>query len=338
MAARKRGGGKASGGRRPGEFALIDRYFRPLAGDRGAFGLADDAALYRQRPGEDLVLTADMIVTGVHFLPDDAPGSIARKALRVNLSDLAAKGAAPFGYLLSLALPADWTEAWVKAFAAGLAGDQKTYGVTLLGGDTTRAAGGLSIAITAVGRIPKGEIVLRSGAKAGDAVFVSGTIGDAALGLRARKGIIAGKTRAMKHLLDRYLHPQPRVALAPVLRRHATSAIDVSDGLIGDLAHICATSRAGAEIDADRVPLSSSAKILLAADAGLLQVIFNGGDDYEILATVPEPAASAFARDARAAGVEVTRIGGILAGQGPPVVHDFAGKPIRITTKSHTHF
>ena len=323
---------------RPGEFALIERYFRPLATDRGAYALTDDAALYRQRPGDDLVLTADMVAAGVHFFADDPPDSIARKALRVNLSDLAAKGAEPFGYLLSLALPADWTEAWLKGFAAGLAADQERYGVTLLGGDTTRAAGGLTIAITALGRIPKGQMVLRSGAKPGDAIFVSGTIGDGALGLRIRNGALSGKTKGAKHLLDRYLHPEPRVALAPVLCHYASSAMDVSDGLVGDLAHICDASSVGAEVGAPLVPLSSAARAALTADPLLLSAILNGGDDYEILATAPHAVAAAFAFDAKAAGVPVTRIGEIRAGKGAPVVRDAAGNVVKLGSGSHTHF
>jgi thiamine-monophosphate kinase len=323
---------------RLGEFALIDRYFRPLAGDPGTFGLSDDAACYRQRPGDDLVLTADMLAAGVHFFADDPPDSIARKALRVNLSDLAAKGAEPFGYLLSLALPADWTDAWLKRFAAGLAADQRYYGVTLLGGDTTRAAGGLTIAITAVGRVPKGRMVLRSGAKAGDAIFVSGTIGDAALGLRLRKGMLGGKARVTKILLDRYLHPQPRLRLTPVLRRYASSGMDISDGLIGDLAHICDASSVGAEVSGHLVPLSSAARATLAADPRLLSVVLNGGDDYELLVTVSPSAAKAFAAGAAAAGVPVTRIGEIVSSKGAPVIRDAAGKVVKLVTHSHTHF
>jgi thiamine-monophosphate kinase len=320
--------------RRPGEFALIDRYFRPLASDPGAFGLTDDAAVYRQRPGDDLVLTTDTVAAGVHFFADDPPDAIAKKALRVNLSDLAAKGAEPFGYLLSLALPNDWTEAWLKRFTAGLASDQKAYGVTLLGGDTTRAAGGLSIAITALGRVPKGEAVLRSGARPGDAIFVSGTIGDGALGLRMR----GKKGRGVKHVVDRYLHPQPRLALAPVVRAHATAAMDVSDGLVGDLAHICDVSGVGAEIAVEDVPLSAAAAGMLTANPKLLPVILNGGDDYEVLATVPPAAEDTFAEDADASGVSVTRIGTIAAGKGPPIVRDRSGRAIRLSATSHAHF
>ena len=324
--------------RRPGEFVLIDRYFSPLATDGGAFGLKDDAAIYRARPGEDIVVTADTVVESVHFLPGDSPAAVSRKALRVNLSDLAAKGATPFGYLLSLALPAGWTEVWVKGFAKGLAADQKRFAVSLLGGDTTQASGGVTVAITALGRVPKGEMVLRSGARPGDGVFVSGTIGDGALGLRIRRGKLSGRAKGAKHLLDRYLTPQPRTTLAPVLRRYASAAIDVSDGLVGDLGHICDVSGVGAEIEARLVPLSSAAKAALAGDSSLLSLILNGGDDYEIVATVPESREAQFVGAAKAVRVAVTRIGTIVAGNGPPVVRDASGHAIRLGTKSHTHF
>jgi thiamine-monophosphate kinase len=323
--------------KRPGEFELIDRYFRQLASEPGAFGLADDAALYRQRPGDDLVITTDMVVSGVHFFEGDPPDSIAQKAVRVNLSDLAGKGAEPFGYLLSLALPAKWTEAWVKSFAKGLAADQKRYGISLLGGDTSRASGGLTIAITALGRVEKGRMVLRSGAKVGHAIFVSGTIGDSALGLRIRRGEIE-KRKGAKHLLDRYLHPQPRTALAPLLARHASSAMDISDGLVGDLAHICTASEVGAEIGAYRVPLSKPARTILDRKPGVLAAILNGGEDYEILATVPTSSMVEFAAEATQSGVPVTRIGTILRREGPPIVRDETGKVIKLAANSYTHF
>src|SRR5690606_19603926 len=167
---------------RPGEFGMIARYLRPLASDPGAFGLTDDAAALAPEPGFDLVLTKDMVAAGVHFFADDPAASIARKALRVNLSDLAAKGAEPIGYLLGLALPADWTEDWMAEFSAGLAEDQKRYGLSLLGGDTVKSPDGLMLSVTAIGQVPSGGIVRRAGAQAGDLIVVSGTIGDAALG------------------------------------------------------------------------------------------------------------------------------------------------------------
>jgi thiamine-monophosphate kinase len=326
----------ARASRRPGEFELIARYFRPLAQSSGAFGLTDDAALVAPKTGEELVVTCDAIAEGVHFFRDDPPESVAAKALRVNLSDLAAKGATPFGYLMALALPQDWTEPWLRKFAAALAEDGERYGVTLLGGDTIRAAGGVTVSITALGWLPKGAMVLRSGAKAGDIIVVSGTIGDAALGLRLRRD--RDTTGTGKALVDRYLKPQPRVGLAPLLRRYATSAIDVSDGLIGDLAHICDASGVGATVQLDAVPLSPAARRMVDRDSLLLPVVLNGGDDYEILATVPPRDADAFVAKSAAAGIPVARIGAITAERGYPVVMDSARRPVPVPQPSHTHF
>lgn len=324
---------------RPGEFELIERYFRPLAGDPGAVSLTDDAAVYNPPNGEEVVLKADLIAEHIHFFPDDPPRSIAHKALRVNLSDLAAKGATPVGYLLSLALKEDWTEDWIAGFASGLAADQARYGVTLFGGDTSRAAGGTVVSVAAFGRAPVGSIVRRAGAKPGDIVFVSGTIGDAGLGLRVRMGTIdamlAGKSA--DHLLDRYLHPQPRVELAPVIRRFATASLDVSDGLVGDFAHICKQSGVGGEIDAGSVPMSAGAKALVASDPTALATVLTGGEDFEILATVRPSDADAFAVAAAEAGVPVTPIGRVVEGKGPPVVLGRDG-PIRLDQFGYTHF
>jgi thiamine-monophosphate kinase len=327
-------------GERLGEFGLIARYFRPLASDPGALALTDDTALVRPKPGEELVVTTDLLAEGVHFFGEDDPACIARKALRVNLSDLAAKGAEPVGYLLAIALPKDWTEAWVRRFAKGLKGDQDLFGISLLGGDTSRASGGLTIVITALGRVPKGKMIRRKGARPGDLVFVSGTIGDAALGLRLRLGSIDGAPagRAVKHLLDRYLHPQPRAQLASVVRRFATSALDVSDGLVGDLDHICEASGVGATIDSAAVPLSRPATALVATDPSALTTVLTGGDDYEILATVPPRAADAYVAAAAAAGVPVTRIGLVTKGEGPPTVIGADGKPLPLTSRSWDHF
>ncbi len=322
---------------RPGEFELIARYFRPLARTRGAIGLADDAALFRPRAGNDLVITADTIAEGVHFFHDDPADSVARKALRVNLSDLAAKGAVPSAYLLSLSLPGNWTEAWVGAFARGLKADQSRYDISLIGGDTIKAAGRVTVAVTALGHVPRGRMVLRSGARPGDAVFVTGTIGDAALGLRLRQAKITAPDGG-KGLLRRFLHPEPRLGLAPVLRRHASSAIDVSDGLVVDLNHICEVSAVGAEIGSHLIPLSAAARRLIAMEPSAFSAVLNGGDDYEILATVAAAAAGGFARDARDAGIAVTRIGRIMAGKGPPVVKDATGRTIRVSRHGHTHF
>ena len=323
---------------RPGEFALIARYFRPLATAPGALGLADDAAFYRPSPGEDLVFTVDTIASGIHFSPDDPPASIGKKALRVNLSDLAAKGAKPVAYLLSLALPDNWTEKWVGDFAKGLADDQQTFGVSLIGGDTTRAPGGLTISITGIGCVPIGEMVLRSGARSGDLVFVSGTIGDAALGLEIQQGNISAPKEAAGVLRDRYLHPQPRLLLAPVLRRFATSAMDVSDGLVGDLAHICGASGVGAQIDSGSIPLSKAASSIVAGNSEAFARLLTGGDDYEILATVKEATVAEFLAGAQSTGIPVTQIGLMIEEKGPPIVLDADGKPLELAALGHTHF
>jgi thiamine-monophosphate kinase len=322
---------------RPGEFELIDRYFRPLATDSGALKLADDAAVLKSSAKDELVVTTDLVAAGVHFFADDPAASIARKALRVNLSDLAAKGAEPFGYLLAMALPEDWTEDWIKGFAKGLRSDQAAYRLALFGGDTSRAAGGLTIAITAFGRLPRGSMVHRSGARPGDLLYVSGTIGDGALGLILRLGRVAAG-RGRRHLIDRYLHPQPRTALAPAIRRHATSAMDVSDGLVGDFAHICEASGVSGEIEAERVPLSGAARATIAADPAALVVALTGGDDYEILATIGPKSAPAFERDAARASVPVTRIGRITKGKGAPVVIGSDGEPVHLGRPSFDHF
>src|SRR5262249_13132290 len=220
------------------EDRLIARFFRPLASHPGALGLADDAAVLVPPAGCDLVRRTDAMVGSVHFLAEDRAAAIARKALRVNLSDLAAKGAVPAGFLLSLALPEPTSEAWLADFADGLRADAELYRCPLLGGDTDRTPGPAMVSIAAFGTVPQGEMVRGSGAKPGDAVFVSGTIGDAALGVRLRRepGLAARYglgAEERDHLLARYLVPEPRMALAEVLRRHASAAMDVSDGLAG---------------------------------------------------------------------------------------------------------
>jgi thiamine-monophosphate kinase len=324
---------------RPGEFALIAKYFQPLAKTGGAFDLLDDAACYRPSSGAETVLTLDTIAADVHFGASDPPDAIARKALRVNLSDLAAKGATPVAYLLSLALPDDWTEEWVARFAKGLAADQRTYGISLVGGDTTRASGGLTITVTAIGEVPKGKMVLRSGAKPGDIIFVSGTIGDAALGLAVRLGQVSvSDERVAAKLEYRYLLPQPRVALASVLRRFANSALDVSDGLVGDLAHVCDVSGVGAEVAIRKIPLSAAAKKVVDGRGGALNTVLTGGDDYEVLATVAPKKTDGFVREARASGVRVSPIGTIVEKRHGLIVTGRDGAPIALERLGHTHF
>jgi thiamine-monophosphate kinase len=323
------------------EDSLIARYFRPLATEPGAFDLTDDAAILKSS-GDDLVVTTDAIVEGVHFLPDDPPDTIARKALRVNLSDLAAKGAEPAGFVLTLALR-EPDDAWLAPFAWGLGEDAAHFRCPLLGGDTVSTPGPLMISITAFGRVPSGKMVHRNGAGAGDRVVVSGTIGDAIFGFGFSRGSalvreLVDDMAAREMLIGRYRIPQPRTALAQAVRNHASAAMDVSDGLAGDLAKLCAASGVSAAIDAQSIPLSAPGQALLARGAASIESIVSGGDDYEILCTIPENRFEAFARAASLAGVPVTSIGTIIAGSSVPRFIDGQGTEIALPRLSYSHF
>jgi thiamine-monophosphate kinase len=331
----------ASGAGPSGEDSLIARYFRPLATDPGAFDLGDDAAILKAL-GDDIVVTTDAIVEGVHFLAGDPPDTIARKALRVNLSDLAAKGATPAGFVLTLALRAA-DDAWLAPFARGLGEDAGLFGCPLLGGDTVSTPGPLMISITAFGRVSQGKMVRRNGAKPGDRVVVTGAIGDAALGLDILKGgamavALAGDAAAKAMLVDRYRVPQPRNALALAVRDHADAAMDVSDGLAGDLAKLCAASDVSAVIDAESVPLSAAARGLLRRGATGIAALVSGGDDYEILCAIPENHFEAFAAAAGIAGVAVASIGTVIGGRSVPRFLDAAGRDIALPRLSFSHF
>jgi thiamine-monophosphate kinase len=326
-----------------GEEGLIARYFKPLAKYPGAFGLADDAAVITPPAGCDLVLKTDGIVGGVHFFPDDPPDTVAKKALRVNLSDLAAKGAKPLGFLLTLALPKEIGDTWLAPFARGLGADAELFGCPLLGGDTDRTGGPITISIAVLGAVPQGKMVRRAGAKAGERVVVTGTIGDAALGLLLRRDVSAaerwGLVREQRDSLDaRYLVPEPRIAIAEILRAHASAAMDVSDGLAGDLAKLCRASGVSAEIAVARVPLSDGVRAALAKEPGLIETIITGGDDYEVVACVPAGKVEALRQQASAAGVAVTEIGAVTAGQGEARFLDPDGQPLMFAHPSFSHF
>ena len=324
--------------RRPGEDELIARYFAPFAGPQG-LGLRDDAALLSPPPAHDLVLTTDALVGGVHFFPDDPPAAIARKALRVNLSDLAAKGARPLGFLLAIALPNDWREDWVKAFAQGLAEDAAAYDCPLAGGDTVATPGPLTLAVTAFGAAPAGRMAPRSGAKPGDRLYVTGTIGDAAIGLRIRRGWGPDILTADRDfLLDRYLTPQPRVALAKAMSAHAHAGMDVSDGFVGDLTKMLAVSGVTARVPIYRLPLSAAGRAAVAANPDLFAVAATGGDDYELLASVAPESAPAFEADAAAAGVPLTWVGEALEGFAPPRFIGPDGGAVTFTIGAYSHF
>jgi thiamine-monophosphate kinase len=291
--------------RRSGEFELIAELFAPLSKNApGAFGLTDDAAVLAAPPGHELVLKTDAVVEGVHFFRTDPPGDVARKALRVNLSDLAAKGAAPVGYLMALLLP-DWPDmAWLRAFADGLAADQATFGLSLLGGDTTATPGPLAVSISAFGHVPAGAMIRRAGAKPGE-------------------------------LVVRYRVPEPRLTLGPALRGIASASLDVSDGLMADLGHIASVSKVRIEVDAARIPLSDALRGLWGAEAAARAAV--AGDDYEIAFTAPASRRADVANAAARSGVAVAEIGRVVAGEGA-VLLDASGRETVLTRSGYTHF
>jgi thiamine-monophosphate kinase len=325
-----------------GEEAII-RALVPLAlGAPGAFGLEDDCALITPKPGTELVLKTDPVAEGVHFLVDDAPEDIAWKALAVNVSDLAAKAARPLGYLMALSFPEAPAARWLARFAAGLQAAQESFGCHLLGGDTDRRPGPLTIAITVIGEVETGRMVRRGTARPVEALFVSGSLGDAALGLALRKDpALAGawglSPVEAEHLRGRYVRPQPRLGLGPALREHASAAMDVSDGLAKDLARMCKASGCAARVRLSDVPLSPAAAKAVAADPALGERIVTGGDDYEVLAAVPAAGADAFRSMTAQAGMAVTRIGATLAGAGV-VIEGRGGQPLTLDRAGWDHF
>ncbi len=322
-----------------GEFDLIARHFAPLAKNAPlAFGLTDDAAMLKPRQGHALVLTADAIVEGVHYLPDDPPDSIARKLLRVNLSDLAAKGATPLAYLLTAAFPRDVRESWIAAFARGLKQDQTHFGIHLLGGDTVATPGPASFSLTAIGEVPGSTMLRRAGARPGDLVCVSGTIGDGGFGLAELRAPHPGLSEPQRRfLIARYRLPQPRTRLGPLLRGLASAALDVSDGLVQDLGHIARQSGLALVVDAVAVPLSPAGRAIARADGNAVRRALTAGDDYEIAFTLPKTRLPALERAARLARIRVSVIGAVAQGQGV-TVRGPDGTPIDLGTGGFQHF
>ena len=305
----------------PPEFSRIARHFRPLAGP-GSLDLTDDAAVFAPPPEREVVITADAMVEGVHFLPGTAPDLVARKLLRVNLSDLAAMGAVPLGYLVTVSVPRSCRDDWFAGFAAGLRRDQAEFAIALLGGDTTETPGPLTLSLTAIGHVSPGQAVLRSGARAGDEVWVTGTIGDGVLGLHAARGELPDPDG---YLRGRYDLPNPRLGLP--LAGWAHAAMDVSDGLFQDLGHICRASGLAAVVQAAAIPLSPQA---IAAGPAWRETAWVGGDDYELLLAVP-------AGQAAPPGVRATRIGRFQAGEGVTVL-DAQGDVLPVADRGWSHF
>lgn len=309
------------------EFARIAKFFAPLAGEAG-LGLKDDAAVLAPPAGRQMVFTVDQMLEGVHFLPGDDPALIARKLLRRNLSDLAAMGATPLGYLLTTALPAELPEAWLEGFAQGLGTDQNIFGITLMGGDSSSSRVDISLSATLIGHVAPGQALPRDGAKAGDRIFVTGTIGDAVLGLEARRGKLTDETG---FLTRRSLLPDPRVGLQ--LAGLVSAAIDVSDGLVQDLAHICRGSGLAAVIQAEAVPASPQA---MALGPDYLEQRLTGGDDYELILSVPPENTEAL--QAACLDVPVTEIGVFQAGEGVQVHSGAGGRMLALSSSGWKHF
>lgn len=304
------------------EEELIRTYLAPLArANEGAFGLRDDCAIFSPTPGTDLVISTDAVAAGVHFLPDDRPEDIAWKALAVNISDLAASAATPRVYQMALSFPDAPAHAFMERFASGLADAQSAFGIVLSGGDTDRRPGPMTVTITAIGDVPAGFRLTRDGARPGDALFVTGTLGDAACGLKLRRGDedardwpLASDERA--NLTDRYLRPQPRLDIAPLLHRVATAAMDLSDGLAKDLGRFAAASSAGAVIERALLPVSPAVRRLALTDGSVGHLILSGGDDYELLFTASPEHEVEINAWAASAGTPVTRIGTIAEARG----------------------
>jgi len=324
-----------------GEEALIAEYWAPLAkGYPGALDLKDDCAVIAPPPGEELVVTTDALIAGVHFLPDEDASAIAWKALAVNVSDLIAKGAKPLAYLLSIALP-EADHEWLTRFAQGLDAAQKAFGCHLAGGDTDRTPGPLSVSITAFGTVPAGEMVRRTRARPEDDVFVTGTLGDAALGLMLRRepstDVLSGvDTAGREFFLEGFSRPRPPIQLVEALRACASAAMDVSDGLIKDLSRLCRASQLGARIEAARIPISRPAEIGLRA--GLpLESLLSGGEDYQVLFTAAREHRSDIAQWADKFGVRTTRIGQTVSGTSVVFVNA-AGGVMKFSQSGWDHF
>ena len=320
-----------------GEFERIRRFFAPLAGP-GGLGLLDDAALIDCPAGQRLVVTTDAIVEGVHYLPEDPPDLVARKLLRVNLSDLAAMAARPLHYLLTTALPTALGEEWLDGFARGLGEDQRRYAIDLVGGDLVMTRGPAVLSLTAIGAAAAGREVRRRGAHPGDLIWVSGTIGDAFLGLEVLRGAHPGLGAEHRGaLIARFRLPEPRTELGPELAGIADAMIDVSDGLLADLGHICAAANAAAVVELMALPLSPAAQALVAAKPAVRPLLAAGGDDYELLFTAPEDAAPAIVELSARLGVPIAPVGRIEPGAGVRLV-DADGRAVAVAAAGWRHF
>ena len=319
----------------PGEFDLIASVFAPLTdGDERALGLLDDAAVLPQTGGHHTVVTTDTMVEGVHFLDIETADVVARRLLRVNLSDLASMGATPVAYFLNLTVPAKIDEIWIRLFANGLRSDHEAFGIRLLGGDTTHSHGPVTVTATCIGEVASGHAIRRSGARAGDDIYVSGTIGDAVLGLQRLKAGVG----LDDFLVTRYQRPEPRIALGAALYGLASAMADISDGLAADLGHICKASDVGADVNGESIPLSDAAQECIASGDADLSDLLSGGDDYELVFTAPAEAADKVAAAAKSVQVPVTRIGCVSGDHSTVAIRDCDGVELTLASPGYRHF
>lgn len=323
-----------------GEFARIESFFAPLAlGHKAALELRDDAALLDVPVGQQLVVSADMLIAGVHFRHQDSLYNIARKSLRVNLSDLAGKGALPLGYFLSLGWPRDLPDSEMQDFSKGLEQDGKDFNIPLLGGDLIANKGVLIIAITILGTLAAGTMILREGAQVHDDIYVSGNIGDSALGLmllEERQKNLSCEQQG--YLQQRYLLPIPRLALGRALGPLIHAGMDISDGLLADLDHLCRASGVGAKLLVANLPVSSAAHKLIEKDDSLWDLIFSGGDDYELLFAADPKHRTAIASLGNRQDITLSRIGSITVESGIRIVDEKGREQVHSGAGGYRHF
>jgi thiamine-monophosphate kinase len=314
------------------EFDWINRYFAPLASAEG-LGLQDDAALFKPDPGWELVLTSDAMTADIHFFADDPADKIAQKLLRVNLSDLAAKGATPRGYLLNLLLPSGIKEEWLAGFVAGLLSDQTRYGIKLFGGDTSRIEGPITATITAIGEVESGTMLRRNGAQIGDILYMTGGLGNGGLGLKIRKG----ELESNHYLLEKYLLPTPRLEVGQAIRGLAHASMDISDGLVQDAGHLAKASGVSITLNTSQLTFSREARDLLQQKPDLFEYCLTCGDDYELLFTAPPESYDSLITLSEQTEVTITAIGSVGEGSGVTILDD-QGEPLEIKRGGWAHF
>ena len=318
------------------EFEIISDFFSPLARDKGSFGLSDDVAVLSKAKGYHFIVSTDMLISEVHFFSNDDPEDIASKCIRVNISDIVSKGAIPKYYFLSIALPKETDDKWIKSFTKSLKIEQKNFNISLMGGDTVSTTGPLTINIVCIGVIEKNKLIRRNGAMPGEDIYVTGEIGSAKIGLEILKKNIIANSDLENYFIKKYRLPCPRNKLGPKLINLASSSIDISDGLISDLNHICLASNVKAEVNYSLLPVSNCISQLNLTENQLKNIILNGGDDYEIIFTSNSLNSTKIFDLSKFLEVNITKIGMIVQGEGIEVF-DKESKKIDLILDGYKH-